>query len=143
MLLARPLAAALIALAAAPGLRAETGYDLWLRDAPVADAGARRAYQRAATAIVAAERGPTIQIAASELERGLSKLLGKGVPRRDAVTESGAVVIGTPAGSPAVKGLGWGEDLAPLGPEGYVIRSARVGGREATVIVSSGETSVL
>ena len=61
----------------------------------------------------------------------------------EAVAADGALVVGTPATSPLVAGLGWAKDLAPLGPEGYLIRSTRVGGHAATVIASSGEAGTL
>ncbi|HMB79996.1 MAG TPA: hypothetical protein VKI43_08015, partial [Vicinamibacterales bacterium] len=41
-------------LTPAPSLRAETGYDLWLRYTPVADAALRASYRQAVTAIVPA-----------------------------------------------------------------------------------------
>jgi alpha-glucuronidase len=131
-----------LALAAAHPARAETGYDLWLRYAPVTDDAARADYRKAATAIVAQDRGPTATIAAAELERGLGKLLAAPVPRANAV-RAGAIVIGTPAGSPLVSALGWSAELDPLGPEGYVIRSTRIGGQPATVIASRGEQGLL
>jgi alpha-glucuronidase len=42
-----------------------------------------------------------------------------------------------------VAGLGWDQDLAALGDEGYVIRSARMGGHAVTVIASRGEVGPL
>jgi alpha-glucuronidase len=133
----------LIALGASAVARAETGYELWLRYAPVADASTRAGYRNAATAIVVQDRGPTAAIAASELERGLGKLLGAAVPRADTVRGAGAVVVGTPSGSPIVAALGWSEELGALGPEGYVIRSTRIGGHSAIVIASRAEQGTL
>ena len=36
----------------------------------------------------------------------------------------GALVVGTPKNSAAIRGLGWQTDLAKAGPEGYLIRAA-------------------
>jgi alpha-glucuronidase len=135
--------ALMVALAPDAGVRAETGYDLWLRYAPVADSTRRAAYRRSATAIVVAHRSPASDAMAAELVRGLTGLLGVEVARVDRPRAAGAVIAGTPSTSPLVAGLGWSAALARLGDEGYVIRSATVGGLAATVIASKGETGAL
>lgn len=59
---------------------AEDGYDLWMhyRPLPVAQ---REVVRRSVTAIVAAGRSPTLDIAQAELVRGLGGLLGRAPPR--------------------------------------------------------------
>ena len=135
------LAAALVALAtiAAP----ETGYDLWLRFPPIKDDSVRRAYVKTASAIVSEGTSDPARVAAAELRRGLSGLLAAEVPPSTTVRADGAIVIGTPASSPLVGGLGWGDALSRLGAEGYAIRSTRVAGHPATVIASAGDVGVL
>jgi alpha-glucuronidase len=130
-------------LAHGAGVRAETGYDLWLRYVPLTDPVQRAAYRHAATAIVVPRGTATSDAIASELARGLGGLLGVGVPRVDRPRSSGTVIAGTPSTSPVVAALGWTDALARLGDEGYVIRSTTVGGRATTVIASTGETGVL
>jgi alpha-glucuronidase len=139
-IVASALAATVMALGS--GLRAETGYDLWLRYASVADAARRDAYRSSATAIVVAGRSGTSDVIAAELGRGLRGLLAVDVPRADR-PRAGAVIAGTPSTSPLVAALGWTDALARLGDEGYVIRSAIVGGFPATVIASKGDAGVL
>ena len=139
-IVASALAAGVMALGW--GVQAETGYDLWLRYAPVADAGRRDEYRPSATAIVVAGRSGTSDVIAAELGRGLRGLLAVDVPRADR-PRAGAVIAGTPSTSPLVAALGWTDALARLGDEGYVIRSATVGGFPATVIASKGEAGVL
>lgn len=124
-------------------VRAETGYDLWLRYTAVDDPVQRAAYRRAATAIVVPPGSETSEIIAAELTRGLSGLLGLAVPRVERSRSAGAVIVGTPRTSPPVAALGWAGALAPLGDEGYIIRSTIVGGRAATVIASTGEKGAL
>lgn len=77
-------------------MRAETGYDLWLRYTVVDDPVRRDAYRRAATAIVAPSPSATGDAIAAELMRGLSGLLGVPVPRVDRPRAAGAVIVGTP-----------------------------------------------
>ena len=140
---ARRYALVAIAIALGVNLRAETGYNLWLRYAPLTDSTQRSSYRRSATAIVVRDGSPTRDLIASELRRGLRGLLGVDVPRVDRPQSDGAIVVGTPSGSPLVAALGWTETLARLGDEGYVIRSATIGGHAATVIASTGEVGAL
>jgi alpha-glucuronidase len=86
---------------------------------------------------------PTARVIRDELRRGLRGLLGGETASLDEVRADGALVVGTPASSPLVAGLGWAEPLARVGDEGYLIRSVRVGGRAATVIASLGESGLL
>ncbi len=123
-------------------LRAETGYDLWLRYVPLADSQ-RTAYRRSATAIVVESRSPTGATIVSELQRGLQGLLGVDAARVDRPSTDGAVIVGTPSSSPLVAALGWTDALARAGHEGYVIRSASVAGHAVTVIASAGEAGAL
>lgn len=129
-----------LAIGAAP--RAETGHDLWLRYAALSDAPPRAAYRQFASAIVVPLASATGDLVASESKRGLGGLLGIEIPRADRPLAAGAIVAGTPA-SPLIAALGWSDTLARLGDEGYVIRSATVGGVPATVIASQGEAGVL
>jgi alpha-glucuronidase len=136
------LGCGLATLAGARPARAETGYDLWLRYAPVESAERRAAYLSAVKSIVVPTRMPTGAVIRAELQRGLSHMLGASVTARESV-EDGAVVVGTPATSPLVAGLRWDKALAAAGDEGYVIRSATVDGHAAIVIASRREVGSL
>ena len=125
------------------GAKAETGYDLWLRHPRIADDAARAAVAHVASEIAFEGTDRTIVAAGDELARGLRGLLGAPVRVLRAGTRDGTLVLGTPASSAAVRSLGWTEELRGLGPDGFVIRSARVGGYRATVIASQGATGVL
>lgn len=119
---------------------AESGYDLWLRYAPL------EGQQRAATRdwlkyIVAPGRSPTADAAAAELQRGLSGMLGQPLGRAGDAVQDGAVLIGTPQDSPAIAALNL--PLASLGDEGFMIRSAVVGGAHRIVIAGNRDIGVL
>src|SRR4029079_3648294 len=86
-----------VGLALAVGLRAETGYDLWLRYVPVTDPVERSAYRQSITAIAIQPRSPTGEVIAAELGRGLHGLLGVDVPRVDRPRSDGALIVGTPS----------------------------------------------
>jgi len=89
------LAAALLTTAT-PAAR-ESGADLWLRYAPIADSPQRDAWRARATAIVSTATSPTGRLAADELRRGLAGLLGRAVPVVAAPPGTpGALIVGTP-----------------------------------------------
>lgn len=133
----RFLAAAFLLLLAAPA-RAEDGYDLWLRYRPMEPA-AQAQYRPMATVIVSEGNSPSLEVARNELTQGLSGLLAK--PVSAGSVSDGALVIGTPAGSPLIAGLKL--PLGKLGPEGYLIRSTRLNGHTVTVIAANSDIGVL
>lgn len=118
--------------------RAEDGYDLWLRYPPM-ETSAQAQYRPLATAIVSQGSSPSLDAAKAELIRGLSGLLDKTVPA--GTVSDGAVVIGTPASSSLIASLKL--PLAPLGREGYLIRSAIMDGHAVTVIAANSDVGVL
>ncbi|QAY77877.1 alpha-glucuronidase family glycosyl hydrolase [Sphingosinicella sp. BN140058] len=127
-------------LAGAAGAQAaEDGYDLWLRYRAL-PAAAQPAYAGWGTELVTDGDTPTLRIAAAELERGLTGLLGRPPVQSGSVSRDGAILLGI-ATSPKLAGL----DLptAKLGREGYAIRSARIRGRDVTVIAANTEIGLL
>jgi alpha-glucuronidase len=136
------VAAALGALHATP-VRAESGADLWLRYPPIDDAAIRDGYRRSMSAVVVAGDSATARLALAELKRGLSGLLGGDVVVAAAIDRDGTVLVGTPASSPEIAGLRWTDDLARAGDEGYIVRSAMVNGRAATIIASTTDVGAL
>jgi alpha-glucuronidase len=122
--------------------RGEDGYRLWLRYGPLP----RRTvelYRTRVASIVVEGHSPTLDAARAELVSGCSGLLGRSVPLAEKIERDGAVVVGTPRSSRLVGGLGWQRQLDALGPEGFRIRSVKLGGHTVTVIASSGETGAL
>ena len=133
--------AGLILLATLTPASAEDGYDLWLRYRPLQGEWLT-AYRAASTEIVPpAKVSPTLEIAASELSRGLGGLLGRAPPVVAQPAKAGSIVLGTPESSPVVAGLHL--DLDRTGPEGYVIRTVSLAGHRATVIAASRDIGVL
>ena len=133
------LGAVLLALMLAPGAAAETGYDLWLRYGPL-PAVEQAAARKTVAAFAVPGTSPVAAATRAELARGLSGLLGIAVPEVRALERDGVVLVGTPKTSPSVAKLGLAEALSRVGPEGYLIRSMKVGGRPATVVASEAET---
>jgi alpha-glucuronidase len=119
----------------AASAQAETGHDLWLRYRPV-EAQHRASY--AVTQWVMPAASPMLAAGKSELQRGLSGVLGAEPPQAQAVSADGALVVGL-AASPLLASLG----LPAPGREGYVIRAATLNGHAVTVIAGGDEAGVL
>ena len=136
------LAAALVAAAAlCPAVRAEDGYDLWLRYVPV-EGTQRGEYRTAATELVMGDgASATLRAARAEFLRGLEGMLGATPPQSDRVTRDGAIVIGTAASSPVIARMRLGLDR--LGPEGYRVQSATIDGHAVTLIAGSTDIGAL
>lgn len=122
--------------------RAEDGYRLWLRFDPL-PAHAVAAYRPRVRSVVVRGNSPTAQIIRAQLRDGCAGLLGNPVSLADTIRDDGSVLVGTPATSPEIVALGWNRQLAALGSEGFVIRSARIGNRAVIVIASQGEAGAL
>lgn len=122
-------------------LPAEDGYKLWLRFAPPGDVVAQ--YRQAVRQVFVEGTSSTAQIIGKELTSAISTMLGSPVPSVQRGLADGALVVGTPKNSPAIGGLGWAADLAKAGPEGFVIRPARVANHPVIAIASEGEIGAL
>src|SRR3954454_16366794 len=92
------LARALVASAPA-SVRAEDGYELWLRYGRVADAARLAEYRAAISSLVMPGASPTLRAARDELVAGLSGLLGRPIVVRQAPVANGTLIVGTPASS--------------------------------------------
>ncbi len=121
----------------------EDGYDMWLRYHQVSDAPTLESYRQAIRRVVAQGDSPILRSAAAELSRGLSGLLGTTMAAGAAVEADGAVVIGTPSGSPVIAALDLAGRLAPLGREGFLIDRLPVSGRQAIVVAANEDAGVL
>ncbi len=121
----------------------ESGYELWLRYHRVADRALLREYRSAITQLVLQGDSPTLEAARAELVRGVSGLLGITVRTSSAVSRDGALVAGTPSGSPLIAALPLAAELERAGDEGYVLRAMQVGGRRAIVVAANHDIGVL
>ncbi|WP_151088651.1 alpha-glucuronidase family glycosyl hydrolase [Hymenobacter baengnokdamensis] len=107
----------LLVSAVAPS-RADDGYRLWLKYDRIADAPTRQQYQRAAQFIASPGASPVLRAASTELQRGLSSLLGQAVPILAAPgTRTGGIVLRVDKAARA--------NGQSLKPEGYRIFSEK------------------
>src|ERR1044071_4966359 len=103
-------------LCAAVSVRADDGYRLWLRYDPL-PAEVVKEYRPRVTSVVVEGKSPTLDAVRTELVSGCTGLLGGSVPLAEKVERDGAIIVGTPSGSPLIDSLNWGRQLAALGPE--------------------------
>jgi alpha-glucuronidase len=79
----------------------------------------------------------------TELDIAFKGLTGTTPPSEPWVKNNGALLIGTPSNSREIAGLRWNAELEKLGPEGYIIRSARIGKHSVIVIASQTDVGAL
>jgi alpha-glucuronidase len=133
--------AAALTLLTSPA-HAETGYDLWLRYAPLGEPQ-RTSVRPLVAAILVEGSSKTEQVVSAELRRGLRGLLGAEPRVREKLDADGTILVGTPRSSPLVATLGLAGPLSSLGDEGFLIRSTKIGPHRVTVIASSGSAGAL
>lgn len=125
-----------------PTIKAEDGYRLWLRYDPLPKQMID-VYRPRVTSVVAPGDSATVNAIRTELINGCTGLLGSPVAVAARADRDGAVVVGTPRSSALIASLKWHRQLADLGPEGYRIRSVKIGTRSLTVIASTTEIGAL
>lgn len=116
-------------LFAASPARAEDGYRLWLRYDRV-EQPLRVDDAKHATELVIRDGKPAASVAAEELRRGLSGLLGSAPAISSQVDRDGAIVLER-------------SKAAKLGDGGFQIRSTNVRGHHATIISADGDVGLL
>ncbi|MCU1135121.1 alpha-glucuronidase [Stenotrophomonas maltophilia] len=134
------LCAVLALLACAGGARAEDGYRLWMRYHPVATTVAAD-YRRQLAEVVAPDGTPMQRATRDELARSLPGLLGTAPPMRTAISTDHALVLGTPQSSALV--AAFGNEVATLGDEGFLIRQVRTEGRDVLLVAARRDVGVL
>ena len=132
---------ALILIVAITG-KADDGYRLWLRYEPLPQKAVALVQSQIASISVAGNSS-TADAIRSELVNALSSLLGKKPATSTTVADDATLLVGTPSSSPQIAKLNWEKQLSALGPEGYVIRSTRIGSHSTIVIASQSDIGAL
>jgi len=130
-----------IALSLAPigaGLRAETGYELWLGYRRVTDASRLAEYRRAFARVSVAGNSPTVRVIRDELTTALRRLLDTTVSVRVAAREHPGLIIGI-ASSPAIAALLPAARRPPAGRESFVIANVNDGGKTVTIVAANSD----
>lgn len=132
---------ALVAAIAPLSLRAETGYEAWLRYAAIDEPAVRASYDQAPAAVVAIGDSAVIESAQRELVRGIRGMLGRVIRVEDSLPGEGAFILGTVE---AVRGALPGITLpADLADDGFYLRTHRAGGAAHVIIAAPNDRGVL
>jgi len=119
----------------------EDGYRLWLRYEPLGSLAGR--YRGVFQQVVVAGESGTLRVIGRELDSALDAMLDFPVDIVEKWTRKPAVIVGTPATSEIIRGLGWEADLTTAGNEGFIIRSLSIDGQPVIVVASQAETGAL
>ena len=133
-------AALLLMVWNASALRAGTGYDAWLRYAPLTEAERARYTSFPGTVVVLGD-GPLLKSAQSELIRGVHGMLDKTLRVVTGTSQEPAVILGTAADMRALA-----PDLrtpTALRADGYWLGPGRVHGFDCIIVVGGNERGAL
>jgi alpha-glucuronidase len=125
----------------ASAVRADDGYRLWMRYDALPETSAA-AYRTRIRSIAVPGRSATLDAIRDELTIGLRGLLNVQISVGNSA-DADALVVGTPKSSPFIAGLKLDSQLSTLGSEGFVIRTVKVKGRDATLVASESELGAL
>ncbi|MGZ5221259.1 MAG: alpha-glucuronidase family glycosyl hydrolase, partial [Chitinophagaceae bacterium] len=123
-------------------IRAEDGYDLWLRYKLVNDSKLLSTYRNTISGLNIKTNSPTLLATKEELENGLKGLLGKIIPLQSSL-QNGSILAGTPSQSSIISTLISAKQLADAGKEGFVIRSVSYQGKKMIFIAANKDIGVL
>jgi len=127
----------LCALIAAMSLQAETGYDAWLRYAPLGDR-VQRQYREALPGVIAALDDSVLTASArAELIRGVRGMIGATLRIESGVPSQNAIILAT---LPRLKD--WGL-TANLNDDGYWLKTVAKNGHRYTVVTAPNDRGVL
>jgi len=122
-------------------LHAETGYDAWLRYAPIDNAAALQRYSALPAVVVALGDSPEIGAAQEELIRGVRGMLGHTLRVETHLPDESAIVLGTLA---AIEEAAPGAHLnGDLKQDGYRLKSMVLRGHPCLVIAGGSGRGVL
>lgn len=123
-------------------LKAETGYDLWLRYQPLQNQTVLATYRQQISGITLGGNTETFKIIGEELQHGLSAMLQKKITVTDKSGSTSSLIAATGA-SPLLAGTEAKELLQQTGEEGFVILSKTINGQKKIIIAGNTDKAVL
>jgi alpha-glucuronidase len=122
-------------------LPAEDGYRLWLRFDKIDDPALLTQYRNAIASVVFPASSPTLLIARDELREDLASMLNKNIVTGTAIVDH-CLVAGTPSSSPEIARF-LSSEYPGLAPDGYVLRTSQIDGKQTILIASRSDIGVL
>ena len=132
-----------VALAFAFSARSEDGYRLWLRYDKISSSSKLEQYRQRIKGWIVEGNSPTLLAASHELRIGLDGLLDLKVPEVSGIRSNHVLIAANVHDSKLLARLDLKKDLDKIGSEGYVILTAKLDGRDATIITANSDVGVL
>ena len=120
-------------------LKAENGYDLWLRYNKVSNPAILTEYKKQIQSPVVLGTSPTISIIKAELSKAFSGLTGTAYTISSSINNSMSFIAGVGSSSPILSAVITKDELSRVGNEGYIIK-AKSG---KTMITANTEVGLL
>ena len=117
-------------------LAAETGYEAWLRYAPI-DGLARAKYDSLPASVNIMGDSAVLSSAQEELIRGMRGILGRTLRAGKGQPKEGAFVLATLGNIPGLR------TRTDIGPDGFWLTSSRINGFDCLIIAGSTDRGVL
>ena len=124
-------------------LKAENGYELWLRYQPLQDKALQDNYRKQITGYFIDGSSQTLSIAKEELSNGLSGLLGQKYTQSNSASSPTVSLIAGQGTSPALSHTGIGQLLLDIGEEGFIVVSKTINGKKKIIVSGNTDKSVL
>jgi alpha-glucuronidase len=122
-------------------LKAENGYDLWLRYHLITDSKMLGNYKALVSGFIINGNSAIIQSTKQEIKNGLEGLLGKSLPEQKNI-QAGSILIGT-GSSPFLYSINLKNELKQAGTEGFIIATKIIASKKVTIITGNSDAGVL
>ncbi len=132
----------LMILCFADKAHAENGYDLWLRYTKIENPGNYKTYRELHKNIIFEATSPRLKAAKAELKKGLLGMLDL-QPEENGKISKQTLIIGTNQSSKWIAQLSFVNEINQLDDEGFIIRSAKIGGNPVTVLAAKNDIGIL
>jgi alpha-glucuronidase len=124
-------------------LKAETGYELWMRYVPVQNQGLLNSYRQQINSLSVNAGSPTLRVVKNELITALNGLLGKKIDTTGKSAVNGILVAEKYNASSITGKAGLKSLLEQTGDEGFVIATKNVNNKKYTIITGNTDVAVL
>jgi alpha-glucuronidase len=132
----------LMVLTVAGHLRAEDGYDLWLRYKRIDNNKILSSYKKLISSVLLNGNSSAVTVIKKELTEGLTGLTGTTPLFTNTITKDGTLLIGN-AATLVRFSTGLENGLQQIGTEGFLIQSKTINGKKCIVIAGRTDAGVL
>ena len=123
-------------------IKAEDGYQLWLRYKPISEPQRLNEYKQAMTGFTFYGNSSTILIARNEMLTALKSMMTTAQTESKTINNN-AVVVGAVINLPGIIDRGLISQTKSLGPEGFIIKSIQLSGKKIILITGNTDIAVL